>query len=250
MALFGGTALIVGLVGYVLFLLQLGYYMSPWYYLMLLALVAACTDAIMSVWAASHWGRMARLACAVALASCSLLPTWRSATERKTRIDLVAAKLQESVAADDLIVVSPWSSGVSFHRYYHGPARWMTVPPMAPAKLHRYDRLKEILAAPHPIDPLLQEMAVTLRSGRRVWIVGDMNLLPLDQPVPDLPPAPNTPAGWHDVPYYLVWAAQIGRFVQLHATRHDRVPVPVRQTVNPYENVPLYRVEGWMPAGD
>ena len=74
----------------------------------------------------------------------------RLAKYRQTNIDLIAAQLREQAGPNDLILVYPWYCGITFNRYYHGAAPWTTLPALSDPRIHRYDLLKEKLAARRP----------------------------------------------------------------------------------------------------
>jgi len=67
---------------------------------------------------------------------------WTAITERQTNIDIVARTVAARAASTDLIVVAPWQFGVTFQRYYRGPASWVTIPSIADHQVHRYDLIK------------------------------------------------------------------------------------------------------------
>jgi hypothetical protein len=169
----------------------------------------------------------------------------RDVQYRQTDVDVIAKVLGARAGAHDLIVVQPWYCGVTFDRYYRGTAPWVTLPPLEDCRMHRYDLLKEQLAAAHPIDTVLQRTVMTLSSGHTLWVVGRLDIPPSPAArIPYLPPAPNSRWGWSDVPYIELWSEEMGMVVARNATSIERVEVPEPLRVNPYENVPLYCVRG------
>jgi len=246
--LFAALALVLGIAAQLLFQELLGYTPRAWYDLPLLALVACALEPLVAALCRTPLARLARVALAVALAAAMLpyeLPRLRL---RMTNADLVARRLASVAAPDDLVLVSPWYYGVSFDRYYRGPATWMTLPDLPEHGIHRYDLLKSRLAAPHPIDDVLATVQRTLGAGHRVWLVGQLRLPPPGQPPPVLPPAPASPAaGWHDFPYVESWAMQLGAMLRTHAGAFARVPVPSPDPVSPLENMTLAVAAGWRP---
>lgn len=248
-ALFAGTALVFGLVGYVLFLFELGYDMKPWYYLVLMALVAACVEPVLAIWSKTPARRMLHGGLIIVVAALGLVPTWRIAGERRTNVDLVAADLEISADDGDLILLNPWYNGISFQRYYHGKATWLTIPPMehpkpgrqTPSLLHRYDLMKRAMMTPHPLQPLWSQVAAVLQGGKRVWVVGSFTL---KQATGELPPAPAPGVGWNDSVYGAEWTMQLGHVLQMNAARIGLVPMELAQPVSSYENLPLYVSEG------
>ena len=245
--LFAALALVLGIAAQLLFQKFLGYTPRAWYDLPLLALVACALEPLVAALCHAPLARLARVALAIVLAAAMLpyeLPRLRL---RMTNADLVARRLASAAAPDDLVLVSPWYYGVSFNRYYRGPASWMTMPDLPDHDVHRYDLLKARLAAPHPIDDVLATVQRTLSGGHRVWLVGQLRLPPPGQAPPVLPPAPASPAGWHDFPYVESWALQLGAMLRAHAGTLARVPVPSPDPVSPLENMTLAVADGWRP---
>lgn len=165
---------------------------------------------------------------------------------RQTNIDLIAALLREQAKPNDLILVYPWYCGVTFNRYYQGSTPWTTLPALSDSRIHRYDLVKEKLAAKAPIKPDLDRVAQTLASGNGLWIVGD---LPTPEPgetaPPDLPPAPDSPYGWADIPYSYVWGRQLEHFIAAHGGQAEVVPTGSGDRLSIYEKASLAVVKGW-----
>ena len=246
--LYCGAALVTGVAGYLLFLLRLSYPMQPWYFLALMALVAASADGIIGAFAGRRASSL-RVVAALVVVALALSPVWNSVRVRKTNIDRIASTLGQSTAPGDLVVVSPWYYGVAFDRYYRGAADWVTIPPMSFHKLHRYDLLRDAMASPGVMQPVLDRLEAALRTGHRIWWIGDI-AAPPDGPAPVLPPASRAPWGWNEFPYYRGWGMQAGYVLRLHALRAQAVPVPSDGPVNPYENLPLHVIEGWRTGVD
>ena len=219
---------------------------QPWYWLPLMLLTAVCVDAALASSLARH--RVCRLVLVGLLALVPLITGVRLAKERQTNIDVIAARLNDQAKPDDLILVHPWYCGITFNRYYRGQARWTTLPPLSDWRIHRYDLLKEQLAATAPIKPVLDQIAQTLAGGNRLWIVGD---LPPpgrgETEPPDLPPAPEGPQGWFDEPYSYVWGRQADCFIAAHGGRAQAVPTGAGDAVNSHEKASLavVAVRGW-----
>ncbi len=247
---FAGLTIVCAVAANVIFLERLGYPPRPWYFLPLMALLASAFDTISGALARSRGGRFAalRVAAVALVAAAQVVPLWQHLTTRQTNADLVARELARSAAPQDLIVVLPWYYGVSFNRYYAGPARWLTLPDVADHRIHRYDLLKPRLASPHPLDDVLQEVAATLRSGHRVWVAGNASWTRIGEEgeAAILPPAPSSPEGWHDYHYLLGWSRGFGRFLERHAALIAAVAVPTHeQAVSTLEDLQLEVVEGW-----
>jgi hypothetical protein len=253
-ALFAAVTILFALVADGVFLKTLGYRPRPWYYLPLMALLASAFDAVFfrfDSWFDRGVGRrlgLVRLAVVLLVAGSQALPLSRHLTARQTNVDLVARQVAASATPEDLVVVNSWYYGVSFNRYYAGTARWLTLPDIPDHRVHRYDLLKVRMAASHPIDDVLSAVAATLRSGHRVWLVGGARWPKPGEAVPQLPPAPLSPEGWHDWPYTTAWSGQLGSFLQGHAVQAAAVAVPAGGPVNDLEDLPLVVVEGWRAA--
>jgi hypothetical protein len=237
---FAGSALITGLIGFFIFLWITEMPTQVWYFLPLTTFAGVCIDAALANWPARwqlwHW--------AVPLLALGCLPGAREfVASRQTDMDLIASVLRERADVHDLIVVHPWTFGVSFDRQYRGPAPWTTIPPLADHRFHRYDLFKAKMILENPVQPVFDEVAATLRAGNHVWLVGE---IPVSQtPPPQIRPAPNNPWGWLDDPYSDVWGAQVGYFIAMHATRGEVIPFNLPNSVSPLENVPIMVVAGW-----
>jgi len=230
------------------FLFLLGYAPRPWYYLPLLALVAAALEPLLAELCRAEWAALSRVVLAVVLAAALVgfeLPRLR---ERMTNADLVAGRLAATAAGGDLVLVSPWYFGVSFDRYYRGPAGWTTVPELADHRIHRYDQLKARLASPQPIADVLERVRRALSGGHRVWLAGRLRLPPAGEPPPHLPPAPATRTGWQDTPYVDSWSLQLGAFLRDHAAALETIPVPCTDPVSDREDLSLAVARGWHQA--
>src|SRR5207253_5620756 len=121
LALFAAISIIVGVIGNILFLRLLNYYMQPWYFLSLMAVVAAAGDAALR---AASIGRGFRLF-GVALAAATLMlilfsPLYAWSMTRRTNLDEVARVVGQVATSGDYIILADWTHGVTFHRYYHG----------------------------------------------------------------------------------------------------------------------------------
>lgn len=221
----------------------LGYLPKIWYFLPLLALAASALDGLTAVTAGVQ---IPRLALATGIALLLLPAASREARLRMSNVDLVASRLEASAAEGDLVLVNPWFYGVSFHRYYQGRARWMTVPNLPDHRMHRYDLLKARMAAAQPLADVLNAVRHTLRSGKSVWVVGSYTAPPEGELPPMLGPAPGGSfAGWRDAPYVASWGLQIGDVLKRRA-RHQRVvEVPLDGPVNGHELLGLRKLHGW-----
>jgi hypothetical protein len=243
--LFSALVIVLGVAGQLLFLAFLRFTPRAWYDLPLIALAGAALEPLVAGLCRTPWTRLARVALALALAATQLPAALPRLRMRMTNADLVARRLAAAAAGGDLVVVSPWHFGISFDRYYRGPASWMTLPQVADHQMHRHDLLMARLAAPHPIDDVLQAARRTLAGGHRLWLVGELRLPPPGRQPPILPPAPGTAWGWDDLPYGISWELQLGALLRDHATSLREVPVPSTDPISPLEHMPLAVAGGW-----
>jgi len=245
---FAGLTIVCAVAANVIFLERLGYPPRPWYFLPLMALMGSALDTVFGALARLGGGRFGalRVATVALVAASQAVPMWQHLTTRQTNADLVAREVAQSAAPQDLVVVLPWFYGVSFNRYYAGPARWLTLPDIADHRIHRYDLLKPRLASTHPLDDVLADVAATLRSGHRVWVAGNTSWTRIGGEPAMPPPAPFSPVGWHDYPYLVSWSRSFGRFLERHASLIATVAVPPRrQPVSNLEDLQLEVAEGW-----
>jgi hypothetical protein len=241
--LFGILVAIISVVAYYIFLRRLSYVTQPWYYLAPLFVLAAALDLIVAQLSQIAWIRVARLGLVAAFLIALPLAAWPIITKRQTNIDVVAQKLTDATA-NDLIVVNPWITGVSFNWYYHGAAPWLTVPTMNEHRVHRYDLLKAKMISPQPLEDLFGAIRSTLQSGNRLWLVGGAEVLPEGQVPLALPPAPNSQFGWESDAYLVSWSQELASFVRKHAVT-AQIILPPNPEVNDLENVPLWLAQGW-----
>jgi len=242
--LYAGITLSLGLLSFVLFIAIARLPTQSWYWLPPMALTAVCIDAALGTWLKRYPGW--RLALVSLMAFVPLITGISLARYRQTNIDLIAARLREQANPGDLVLVYPWYCGITFNRYYQGPAPWTTLPALADARTHRYDLLQEKLAAKAPIKPVLDRVAQTLASGNSLWIVGDLPAPESGETVPpDLPPAPEGPLGWSDVPYTYVWGRQTESFIAANGGRTETIPLGSNDPVSPHEKASLSVVRGW-----
>lgn len=219
-----------------------------WQFVPLIGVVALAIDVVLAATRALRW---ARLGVAVLVTVLALPVSITQVGVRQTNVDLIADYLHTAARPGDLIVVFPWFIGITFNRYYHGPAEWTTLPPIEDLTVHRYDLLKRRMMSAEPLAPLYRAIQGALESGHRVWMVGSLFFPKPGELPPVFPPAPALPSGWSDGPYVAAWAMQVGYFLQTHAERNlivSGVPV-VGHPVSSLENPPVLVAEGWRPSG-
>ncbi len=232
--------------GYYLFLKLAKFPTEVWYYLPWMAVIAVATDCLIAQ--ATRSARLRAIAALLTLAGAGLL--YASVQERvqvrMTNLDLVAQHLSQRAAPGDLVLVHPWFCGATFHRYYQGRAPWQTIPPSAHDGLQRLDLFKAQLQKEDPIQPVLEEAETVLRSGGTIWLVGYFLFLDPPQPPAPLPRPGEGPEGWRGEPYMLAYGMQTTYFLQKNATQGAPVEIPVERKVNPFENLEVHTVSGWL----
>ncbi len=249
-ALFSLVTLVVGVPALFFFLDVLSYYTQPWYYLALLALVAVCIDSLFGALIDVPTARIARIAIVLLIAGATFFPAARAVRTRLTNVDLVASRLRQIAQPGDFVLVNPSYNGVSFDRYYRGPAPWMTIPPIAYHRFHRYDLLKQRMMTRDQtasIRPATDRAGEALRMGHRVFVVGGLEFPPAGERPKVLPAAPLPGDRWPEDVYRSQWSSMVGYFLQHHATTLEVVPVRTRGRVSRYENLPLLAARGWRP---
>jgi hypothetical protein len=248
--LFSVVTLVVGVPALFFFLDVLSYYTQPWYYLALLALVAVCIDSLFGALIDVPTARIVRIAIVLLIAGATFFPAVRAVRTRLTNVDLVASRLRQIAQPDDFVLVYPWYNGVSFDRYYGGPAPWVTIPPIAYHRFHRYDLLKQRMMAGDqtaPIRPATDKAGEALRMGHRVFVVGGLEFPPAGERPKVLPAAPLPGDQWPEPAYNSQWSSMVGYFLQLHAATLEVVQVRTQGRVSRYENLPLLAARGWRP---
>lgn len=244
-ALFLLTTLAVAVVGYGTFLKVLSYPTQYWYYLAILAMLAVLLDSAIQILAESRPAvRVIRLVGVLIILSTTCLQTWNAVHTRMTNIDLSASVLNKVTTANDLIVVNPWFLGISFDHYYQGTVPWVTVPPVADHRFHRYDLFMEKMTEDYPLAAVHAKIRKTLEEGNRVWVLGWIPF-PKDAPPPAaLPPAPHSAYGWSEFAYESVWWQQTAHLILRHAKKAEIIQSEYSGAVQPFENIPLLVFHG------
>ena len=238
-------SLLVAIPAFFGFLRILRYPTQPWYYIPLIGVVAVAIETALHAVAGAWWKSPARIALALAVVLGSLGPAWNVVHLRQTNLDLVAARLNAEARAGDVVLVVPWYFGITFQRYYHGSASWITLPPIEDHRFHRYDLVKSQMAAANPMESAFAAMTDALKAGNRIWIVGQLPALPSGQRPPFLVPAPFGSVNWDETAYLNSWSLQTVDFVRTNALTSEELPVSAKAPVNWYECVRLVVVQGW-----
>jgi hypothetical protein len=243
--LFGGVTLLTALLGFVGFFWFVGLFTRIWHFIPLLALVAACIDLVPLP--SSRLARTIFFGFVLASAIVSTAFAYRDLKTRFTTVDLVAARLHDKASPRDYILISPWFCGISYERYHQSAALWETLPPITNHTVHRADLIYKYMQSSNALQYVREKISNTLQNGGRVWFVGnDLYIPERGMPAPaDLPPPPLKKTGWQDIPYHLVWSAQIMQFLSDHSRRFVPVELNLTQPVNEDEDLQLGVAEGW-----
>jgi hypothetical protein len=244
--LFAGTTAFAALAGFSGFVWFAALPTEPWYFLPLLALLAACFDAGLPP--LSRCLRLAPL-CFVTVTALFAVPVaQRNLSYRATNADSLARFLAAETSSKDFILVTPWYCGISFDHYFKSPTPWTTVPPVADHAAHRYDLVRVEMQMTNAIQPMLDQAAAALQSGHRVWIVvseGWMNIpAPGETPI-ILPPPPLKDSGWSDLPYTYAWNTQVAGFLAAHSREFGRLKNSANGDVRNDEKLELFTASGW-----
>ena len=242
--LFAGVTMLAALAGFTGFLWYAALPTQPWYFLPLVALLAATFDFGAPVAPASRPLRAVVFGLLAATALLAPPLAQKNLNRRFTDVDLLARQVAAEAAPQDLVIVTPWYCGISFDHYFKSATPWQTLPPLADHTTHRYDLFRQQMQTPHALQPVLDAIGATLQSGHRVWLVGI--LPPTDSAAPaDLPPPPLPGYGWSDLPYSARWAEQAAWFLENHSLRFECVNAATNLNVSADEDLQLFSATGW-----
>jgi hypothetical protein len=166
---------------------------------------------------------------------------------RLTNIDIVASTVERAAKQGDLIVVAPWYIGVSFDRYYGGPAEWTMLPALGFHRFHRYDLLGAAMQEADQTAPALRVFAAAsraLRSGHSVFVISGSAQLDTARAT-TYRKARIPEDGWMSPKYQKEWAAMLSEQLRRHSTSISRLSIPGVGPVSDYENVSALVVAGW-----
>jgi hypothetical protein len=163
LALFCLTSVVLGIIGYIGFLLKSQYFTHPWHYHEILILCAISLDGILSAsWLALRpWGLL-RIGFLVLMMILNAGSAWAEAHTRRSNLDAVADFLSYKASTSDLIVVQEAWEGITFKRYYRGRAQWLSVPPIDSHEVHRIDLVMAEMNQPEAMAPVLCAITNTL----------------------------------------------------------------------------------------
>ncbi len=253
LALFCVTSVVLGIIGYIGFLLKLRFFMQPWYYVGILILCAISLDGILSAsWPALRpWGLM-RIGFLAVMMILNAGPAWAEAHTRRSNLDVVGAFLSHNASAGDLIVVQEAWEGITFNRYYRGQAQWLSIPPIDSHDVHRIDLVMAEMNQPEAMTPVLRAITNTLTSGHHVWLVGSIPIERSKDAPPGatpLPPQPSEmPTRWWMGSYLYWWNQQVTTLLLDHAQQEKAETIAAPGPVNHFEDVSVVRFTGYEPG--
>jgi len=179
LALFSAMSILLGLIGNVLFLRLLSYVMQPWYFLSLMAVLAAGADAVQCAAPSGRGFRVLGVAlAAVGLTSILFVPLRLWSVTRRTSVDKIAQVVEQSAGKADYIILTDWNSSISFYRYYRGSTPWQTLPPLPPnaRDIHRGDLVFKLMTRGDVLGPVFDSVTQTLHDEHRVFYIGKLPL--------------------------------------------------------------------------
>jgi hypothetical protein len=252
LALFCVASMVLGIIGYLGFLLKVQFFMQPWHCVEVLIFCAICVDGILGAsWPALRpWGLM-RIGFLFVMMILNAGPAWAEAHARRSNLDVVAAFLGHNASVGDLIVLQDTWEGITFNRYYRGQAQWLTVPPIDSHEVHRIDLVIGKMSQPETMSPALRTIANTLASGQHVWLVGS---IPIERskdappgPTPLPPPPSEMPTGWWGGSYLYWWNQQVTTLLLDHAQQGKIETIAALGPVNHFEDVSVVQFTGYKP---
>lgn len=225
LSLFAAVVLTVEAIGFPIFFWRSQLPMESWYLLPFMASAVVCLDAALSF---RHWAWRAGLLVFTAITVCFSIPhTSRVLKLHFGDVNIYAQQLTTVASPKDYVLVSPWPCGITFGYYFKGTTPWDTLPPISDHSVHRFDLVQLQLENTNAIASILRQIAQTLQSGHKVWILAEDGWMaipaPGTKPPAALPPPPLPDSGWSDWPYERVWANQIACFIAAHSTQFGKL---------------------------
>ena len=243
--LFCLVAMVVATIGGSVFFKASGMVPFEWHYVPFLAFIGVLIEVAVAL-APGSWSRKTRLATCGLLVLLSSPGWWEAAQTRRTNMDVISRVLESQAGPDDLILTNPYYYSPALSYYYHGRARWSTLPRIfggPDLAICPYFGIKPLLATPNAIGPTLDAVDKTLAAGHRLWIVGTVLLPTTDAPPPSLPPAPLPESGWLVLPYLDVWSTQLGYVIHRHHREAHLFSIDLHQPVSGLEKPALIVIE-------
>jgi len=243
LAMYCGVSMVLGVLGFLAFLIHMQFLTQKWYYVEMLCLCSISLDGLLGALRAGlrPWG-LVRIVFLVGLLTWGAKAAWNEAHTRRSNVDLVAAYLAKQAAAGDFIVVEDAWEGITFNRYYHGQVPWVTVPPIDSHLVHRNDLVFAMIQYPEAMAPVLYDITNALQEGHSVWLVGDMTASHLDRP------RLEDPDQWIGN-YWPYWNSVVATVLQEHAAQQLMLNMPPVGPVCALEELPLTRFVGYRAGG-
>ncbi len=243
--LFMGISTGVSVVCYLLFLANLSYNMESWYFMTIMGFLAISFEiALYGAFKDKKIARVIKFALTGIIAVWMFVIVWPQAQTRMTNIDLLSTKLEYSADKNDLIIVDNCWPSITFARYYSGKTPWMTIPEINDNRFYRMDLFENKMMEQRPLQNIINNIAMTLRSGNKVWMVGQFNYLKKGEVPGSLPSPPLIKSGWYSGPYHYIWSRQLSYFIQSNAKIIKEITIPVSGPVSKYEKLPLFLIKG------
>lgn len=239
--LYAKTVLVISALGYTMFLSILNFYSQPWHFVTLIAVLAACLDAIFGSW---QRGALFRIVLVIILVVVFGGSVWKQVQMRQTNLDMIANHLENHVKKDDLILIYPFWYGVTFQRYYDGKSKWDSIPPLEDHTLQRYDLVKKRMVETNPMASVLSKITETLDTGNKIFVVGALPRVSSGQKLPSVSSAPHPVTGWNCVTYIVHWGRQVSLALEKKALERNFFVPRTDRVINPYENVRVEIIQG------
>lgn len=240
-------ALMAGVIGSVVtiaFFRVVSWPTNVWYYLPMLAVAALSINVMVDLIARETIGRLIKIIAAVLCLAIALPAIWQQVQTRASNVDLIARAIEAQEQPGDIVIVNPFADAITFQRYYRGVNQSISVPPLKDLTLHRWDEVLEQMRAGNAMAPALEKIRAALQSGHRVWLVTNMEVVPVKQAPP--PVAPLDPSAPRPLGYFLfAWSRELIYELQSHATGVAIVPIRAQQPISFYEDDRLLLLSGW-----
>lgn len=179
------------------------------------------------------------------LTAATFVPSaYHSSQVRSTNCDLAAATVTKYADEDDLVIVTRFTHALTFQRYYHGRATWMSVPAVTDHRHHRWDLARAAMLNTNSIQDILVPIEHELKAGHKVFLVGKFPRSEPSAPEPIAPADQTRPAGRLAV-YLDNWHWQIAYLLWKHAVATERIPLNETQPIDVRENDEVIVFSGW-----
>jgi hypothetical protein len=243
-ALYALVAALLGFAATMVFFRVVGWGTNIWYYLPMLTVIALSLDTLWDFRAQFSILPALRAVGAVVYLLVTLPFVYDGAMLRLSNLDLIARTIEARAAPGDFVVILPYVEGITFDRYFHGTAKWTTIPQLKYPPYRPSEDLLIEYRRPDAIRRVLASIDQTLRAGNKVWIACSWPMqIPAAEPPPVLPleKFDSRPLGY----FFWRWQDAIAYELNLHAIARSPVVVSCEQPVSIYENSRLAVFSGW-----